>query len=467
MASPARDAAWRSSWLDEASKLIALSGPIILTNLGNIVIQTTDVVMIGWLGSSELAASALSTNVRFFMFLFSVGVLAAISPMMAQIRGVRAYAVRDIRRTVRQGLWVSLVIGLPVCMLLWRIDLILGGLRQAPELIELALPYTRAAMFGFLPALGFMVLRNFIAALERPKAAMVISIIGILFNALADYVLIFGAFGLPAFGLVGAGIATSLTECFLFFSLLVVIFLDRRFRRYHVFGRFWRPDWERFFDIWRLGLPIGISLIMEVSLFSGAGFLMGWIGTTELAAHQIALQCAAVTFMVPLGFGQAATVRVGLAAGRRDAAGVYLAGMTALSLGIGFMAAMALILLTFPNEIVAIFLDETVPSSADVAALAATFLIFAAFFQVFDGAQVIGMGVLRGMKDTRWPMVYAAIAYALIGLPASIGLAFGFDLGGHGIWAGLITGLVAAAGLLITRFFRLQRSLAWAWCRRR
>ncbi len=465
MASPALGAARRRSWLDEASKLTALSGPIVLTNVGNIVIQTTDVVMIGWLGSSELAASALSTYVRFFLFLFSVGVLVAISPMMAQIRGVRAYAVRDIRRTVRQGFWVSVAIGLPVCLLLWRIDLILAALRQSPELIELALPYARAAMFGFLPALGFMVLRNFIAALERPKAAMVISIIGILFNALADYALIFGAFGLPALGLVGAGIATALTECFLFFSLLVVIFVNRRFRRYHLFGRFWRPDWERFFEIWRLGLPIGLALVMETSLFASAGFLMGWIGTTELAAHQIALQCAAVTFMVPLGIGQAATVRVGLAAGRRDADGIYRAGMTALGVGILFMAAMAVILLTLPEAIVAIFLDETVPSSTEVAALATTFLVFAAFFQVFDGGQVISMGVLRGMKDTRWPMILAAVAYWLIGLPASLGLAFGIGLDGDGIWAGLIVGLIAAAGLLISRFLWLQRMIAKAWAR--
>jgi MATE family multidrug resistance protein len=465
MASPALGAA-RRSWLDEASKLTALSGPIVLTNVGNIVIQTTDVVMIGWLGSSELAASALSTSVRFFMFLFSVGVLAAISPMMAHIRGRQPYAVRDIRRTVRQGFWVAAVIGLPICMALWRIDLILGFLRQSPELIDLALPYTRAAMFGFIPALGFMVLRNFIAALERPKAAMVISIIGIVFNAVADYILIFGAFGLPAYGLLGAGIATALTELFLFLSLLVVVFVNRRFRRYHLFGRFWRPDWERFFEVWRLGLPIGLALVMETSLFASAGFLMGWIGTIELAAHQIALQCAAVTFMVPLGIGQAATVRVGLAAGQRDAEGVFQAGVTALGLGVLFMAVMAAIMLAIPEAIVSIFLDETVPSSAAVAAFATTLLGFAAFFQVFDGGQVISMGVLRGMKDTRWPMIFAGIAYWLIGLPASVGLAFGADFGGQGIWAGLIIGLIAAAGLLITRFLWLQRSLLSAWDQR-
>lgn len=460
MASPAFSTMSRSSWLDEASRLIALSGPIVLTNVGGIIIQTTDVVMIGWLGPNELAASALAVNVRFVLFLFSVGLITAISPMMAQVRGKRPYAVRDVRRTVRQGLWVAVIVGLPICLLLWRIDLILAMLRQSPDLIALAVPYAQAATFGFLPALGFMVLRNFIAALERPRAAMVISIIGILFNALADYALIFGAFGLPSLGLAGAGIATSLTEFFLFFSLLGVIFMNRRFRRYQVFGRFWRPDWERFFEIWRLGLPIAITLVMEIGLFAGAGFLMGWIGPIELAAHQIALQCGATTFMVPLGFSQAATVRVGLAAGRNDPDGVYRAGMMALGLGVLFMAAMAAIMLTFPEPIVSFFVDVSAPTSAAVIGFAVTFLMFAAFFQVFDAVQVVAMGILRGMKDTRWPMIYAMIAYWLVGLSASYWLAFGAGLGGRGIWIGLLIALMVAACLLMTRFFRLHRRLS-------
>lgn len=463
MASTASSALPRAAWLDEATRLISLSVPIVLTNVGGIIIQTTDVVMIGWLGPDELAASALAFNVRFTLFLFSVGLIAAISPMMAQVRGQRPNAVRDIRRTVRQGFWAAVAVGLPACWLLWRIDLVLALLRQSPELIDLALPYARAAMPGFLPALGFVVLRNFIAALERPRAAMVISIIGILFNALADYALIFGAFGLPAYGLVGAGIATSLTEFFLFISLVLVIFANRRFRRYQVFGRFWRPDWERFFEIWRLGMPIAISLVMEVALFAGAGFLMGWIGTIQLAAHQIALQCAAVTFMVPLGFSQAATVRVGLAAGRADPAGVYRAGMTALALGGLFMACMAVTMLTFPEQIVSFFLDEATSAGVEVTALAVTFLTFAAFFQVFDAGQVIGMGILRGLKDTRWPMVFAIIAYWLVGLTSSAGLAFAAGLGGKGIWTGLILALVVASTLMITRFFRLQQRLARTW----
>ena len=463
MASPALPGARKSPWLDEAAKLTLLSGPIVLTNVGGIVIQTTDVVMIGWLGPSELAASALAANVRFVAFLFLVGLITAIAPMIAQVRGRKPYAVRDVRRTVRQGFWVGLAVGLPICALLWRMDLILIALRQSPELIELALPYAQAAMFGFLPAIGFVVLRNFIAALERPRSAMIISIVGILFNALADYALIFGKFGLPALGLVGAGIATSLTEFFLFFSLLAVIFWNRQFRRYSLLGRFWRPDWERFVEIWRLGLPIGGALVMEIGLFAGAGFLMGWIGTTELAAHQIALQCGAVTFMVPLGFSQAATVRVGLYAGRQDPAGVYRAGITALGLGIAFMAVTCAILLTFPEPIIALFLDETMEASLDVLALGVTFLMFCAFFQVFDAGQVIGMGILRGLKDTRVPMIYAAIAYWLVGLTSSYALAFHAGLGGEGIWIGLLFALVVAAALLVTRFLRLQRRLAGGW----
>lgn len=450
----------RSPWLGETSSLIALSGPIVMTNVGSIVIQTTDVIMIGWLGPNELAASALAVNVRFVLFLFSVGLITAIAPMLAQLRGRMPHAVRDVRRTVRQGFWAAVVVGLPATLLLWRVDLILGLLRQSPELITLALPYAQAAAAGLLPALGFIVLRNFIAALERPRAAMVISIIGILFNAVADYALIFGAFGMPKLGLIGAGIATSLTEFFLFISLLAVILLNRRFRRYRVFGRFWRPDWERFVEIWRLGLPIALTLVMEVSLFASAGFFMGWIGAIELAAFQIALQCGAATFMVPLGFSQAATVRVGLAAGRQDTEGVYRSGVAALALGVLFMAIMAIIMLTFPEPIVSFFLDTEAPKSAEVIGFAVTFLMFCAFFQVFDAGQVVAMGILRGLKDTRWPMIYAMIAYWLVGLSSSAALAFGAGLGGPGIWIGLLLALAVAAILLITRFFRLYRQLA-------
>jgi MATE family multidrug resistance protein len=286
---------------------------------------------------------------------------------------------------------------------------------------------------------------------------MVVTFLAIGFNALADYGLIFGAFGLPVLGLQGAGVATALTNTLMFLGLLGYVLIDRRFRRYQILGRFWRSDWVRFREIFRLGLPIGITLIMEIGLFASAGFMMGWIGMADLAAHQIALQCASVTFMVPLGLSQAATVRVGLAAGAGDPAGVRRAGIAALVIGGVFMSLMAILMWTLPGTIAGLFIDAGDPANAAVLQLAVTFLGIAALFQIFDGGQVIGAGALRGLKDTRWPMVFAAIAYWLVGMSMALGLGFGLGLGGVGIWFGLALALAVAAGLMIGRFLSLQR----------
>src|SRR5918994_1673020 len=199
------------AWRREARALAALAVPIVLTNIGQVAIQTTDVVMIGWLGPEALAASVLGVNVMFVLLLFGIGVVAATGPMIAQDLGRNRHAVREPRRTVRQGLWVALALGLPASLALWQIAPILRFLGPDPEFIAAAEPYVHAAMWGFVPALWFVVLRNFIAALERPRAGMVVTFFAVAFNALADYVLIFGGFGLPALGLRGAGIATALT----------------------------------------------------------------------------------------------------------------------------------------------------------------------------------------------------------------------------------------------------------------
>jgi multidrug resistance protein, MATE family len=445
------------AWRREARALFALSVPIVLTNIGQVAIQTTDVVMIGWLGPEALAASVLGVNLTFVLLLFAIGVVIATAPMMAQDLGRRRHAVREPRRTVRQGLWVALALGLPSWLILWHIAAVLGLLRQDPALIAGAEAYVHAAMWGFVPALWFVVLRNFIAALQRPRAAMVVTFLAIGFNALADYGLIFGAFGLPELGLQGAGIATAVTNALMFIGLLGYVLTDRQFRRYQILGRCWRPDWARFREIFRLGLPIGMTLIMEVGLFAFSGFMMGWVGIAELAAHQIALQCASVTFMVPLGLSQAATVRVGLAAGAGDPAGVRRAGIAAIVMGTLFMTLMALLMWTFPATIAGLFIDAGDPANALVLRTAVAFLGVAALFQIFDGGQVIGAGALRGLKDTRWPMVFAAIAYWLVGVTMALGLGFGAGLGGVGIWTGLAFALAVAAALMIGRFLMLQR----------
>jgi multidrug resistance protein, MATE family len=455
---------WRrhgaGAWRQEARALASLSVPIILTNVGQVAIQTTDVVMIGWLGPEALAASVLGVNVMFVLLLFGIGVVAATGPMIAQDLGRRRHALREPRRTVRQGLWVALALGLPAWLLLWNIAPLLHLFRQDPELIRAAEPFVRAAMWGFVPGLWFVVLRNFIASLERPRAAMVIMLVGVVFNAVAAYGLIFGRLGMPALGLRGAGIAAALTNCFLFIGLLAYILFDRQFRRFHVLGHLWRPDWVRFCEIFRIGLPIGVTLVMEVGLFAAAGFLMGLIGTAELAAHQIALQCASVTFMVPLGLAQAATVRVGLAAGAGDPPGIWRAGIAALAMGGLFMLAMASLMWTAPEAIVGLFIDTGDPAHAPVVRAAVMFLAVAALFQIFDGGQVIGAGALRGLKDTRWPMAIAGLAYWIVGIGLAVGLGFGAGWGGLGIWIGLAAALAVAAFLMVARFILLQGRFA-------
>jgi multidrug resistance protein, MATE family len=288
----------------------------------------------------------------------------------------------------------------------------------------------------------------------------VIMLIGVSFNAIAAYGLIFGRLGLPALGLQGAGIAAALTNCFLFVGLLGYILIDRQFRRFQILGRLSRPDWVRFREIFRIGLPIGVTLVMEVGLFATAGFLIGLIGTAELAAHQIALQCASVSFMVPLGLAQAATVRVGLAAGAGDPAGIQRAGNAALVMGGVFMLAMALVMWTAPEAIAGLFIHASDPVNAPVVRAAVTFLAIAALFQIFDGGQVIGAGALRGLKDTRWPMAIAGLAYWIVGIGLATGLGFGAGWGGLGIWIGLAAALAVAAFLMVARFVLLQRRFA-------
>jgi multidrug resistance protein, MATE family len=243
----------------------------------------------------------------------------------------------------------------------------------------------------------------------------------------------------------------------MFVGMAIVVSLHPRFRRYRLFGRFWRPDWERFRSVWKLGLPIAVTVALEITIFNAAVFLMGLIGTSSLAAHAIAIQIAALTFMVPLGLSQAVTVRVGLAYGRRDRAGIKRAGWTSFIIGTGFMSVMALAMILFPNELVALFLDPSDPANEPVIALAVSFLFVAALFQIVDGAQAVGAGMLRGLHDTTLPMIYAAIGYWVIGLAVALWLGFRQGWEGVGIWTGLAAGLGVVAVLMIGRWLRREK----------
>ena len=445
-----------SLWADELRASLKLAWPLILANLTQQLIQATDVLLMGRLGSTQLAAATLALNLTFTFNIFLLGLVTASSPMMATAIGQRSNAVRDVRRTFRAGLWMLLIAIPPYWLLLWHVGDLMLAFGQSEELASQGQKFLRAYMWCTAPWLLFQLLRNFVAALERPRVVLWLSIVGIAMNALLSWSFIFGKFGLPALGLVGGGVGSTLTWMVLCAALVAVTSLDRRFRRFHLFGNWWRFDRQRTLAMVKLGAPIGITMALEMGVFALAAYFMGWIGAPAVAAHAIALQIAALTFMVPLGLGQAATVRVGLAVGRGDKPGITRAGWTAWVVGMLFMAAMAIVMWAIPHRLVTLFLDDDA-ANASVIALAVSFLRVAAAFQLADGAQVIGAGMLRGLHDTRWPLMFALVGYWGVGLGIGSWLAFGADWQGVGIWVGLASGLAAVGVLMVARWMMRER----------
>ncbi|MEP1906282.1 MAG: MATE family efflux transporter [Nitratireductor sp.] len=441
-------------WGVEAKATIVLAWPLVLTNLAQILVNSTDVLMMGWLGPGELAAGALAFNLYFAFMIFGIGLVNASAPLMASELGKRNHAVREVRRTVRQMLWICIAIALPVWMALWQTEAILRALGQDPKIAANAAAYMHTLQWSYLPSLAYLTLRSFLSALQRPRWALAVGTTTVAVNAFANWCLMFGNLGAPNLGLVGAGVGSFITSLFTFGALSLVVLTDRQFRRYYLFGNFWRADWERFRAIWKIGIPIALTSTFEVTVFNAAALLMGVIGTAALAAHTIALQLCAVSFMVPLGFSQAAAVRVGRAYGANDETAMMRAGWTPFIMGVGFMGMMAIIMMSVPHLLIGVFLDSADPANANVIPLAVSFLFIAALFQVFDGAQVIGAGMLRGLQDTRVPMVYAALGYWIGGLGVGALLAFPLHMNGFGIWIGLASGLAIVSALLTLRWAR-------------
>jgi MATE family multidrug resistance protein len=452
MTTAAVSAEGQSPWRDELRATLLLAWPMILTNLTMMLIGVTDVILLGWLGPRELAAGALGHNLAIFCAIFCMGLVTATAPMMASEKGRMAHSVRDIRRTFRQGLWVCCSVMVPIWVFLWNTEAILVATGQQPDLAANAAIFVQAYMWSILPFLGFLVLRNFVAALEKPVWATVVACGAVVLNAVVNYGLILGHYGLPQLGLMGAGIGSTITNVVQFGVMALVVSFHPKFRRYHLFGRFWRPDWPRFRQIWRLGLPIGLTMGFEGGVFAVAILLMGLINEASVAAHAVAIQIASLTFMVPMGLGQAATVRVGLAFGRNDADGITKAGWTAFVLGTGFMAAMALGIYSFPEALIGIFVTPIDAETTQVFKLAVSFLMVAAIFQIVDGAQVVGAGMLRGLQDTKVPMYFAAFGYWVVGIGVGGWLAFRGGWDGVGVWTGLATGLAVVSVLMLARW---------------
>ncbi len=408
--------------------------------------------MMGWLSADTLAAGALGANLYFMAFVVGLGLLNAGAPLIARDLGRDPAAIAPVRRTVRMGLWSALFMAVAFWLALWWSEKLLLAMGQEPSLSVLAGAYVRTLQWALLPAWAFLILRSFISALERPVWSMVIALAAVGVNAAANACLMLGRCGFHPLGIAGSGLATTLSSVLMFSALAVVATVAHPFRRFRLFAAFFRPDWSRLWEFWRLGLPMAATLSFEVTMFNAAAFLMGLIGTASLAAHAIVIQLASLTFMVPLGISQAATVRVGRALGRQDREAIRRAGWTALGLATAFMATMSLTMIAAPRLLISAFLETGDPCNAAVVAHAMSFLALAALFQISDGAQSVAAGILRGLHDARVPMLFALTGYWAIGLPLGAWLAFPMGMGGVGIWIGLATGLTVVALLMIRRW---------------
>jgi MATE family multidrug resistance protein len=338
-----------------------------------------------------------------------------------------------------------------------HILLILG---QAPQTARLAQHYLFGLAWGVAPALWFLALRSFMGAVNRPQPILWITLAAIPVNALLVYLLMYGELGLPRLELFGAGLATTLVNCVTFLAALWFATCRRPFSDYRVLTRLWCLDWPLLLQLAAIGAPISMAFLMEYGLFSAAALLMGLISTTALAAHQIALQVTAILFMIPFGISMAATVRVGHAVGRNDGPGVKRAGLVAMLLGIVIVAILTLAVIATRLEIAEFFLGDIAQNAAATIELAAALLLIGASFFITDAVQSIAIGSLRGLKDTRVPLLFAGLGYWLIGFPLSYMLAFRTGLGAIGVWIGLSIGTAVYAALLVLRFRLLANRLA-------
>ncbi len=424
-----------------------------LTQLGQIAMMTTDLALIGRLGEAAVAAVGLAHLILFLGFVFGMGLVSAVATLAAQAYGARE--PRMVRRSLRMGLWAAVILGLPINVIqMWGEDILLAA-GQSREAAALAARYLLGLAWSMIPAWCFIALRNFMGAVNRPEPALWITLVAIPVNALLAYALIHGHYGLPRLDLLGAGLATTFVNVGMCGAAVWICYAMRPFKKYRVLGRFWRMDWELMRQLIVIGVPISGTMLLEWGLFSSAAILVGWIGTTALAAHQIALQIAALLFMVPFGISMAATVRVGHAVGRRDPMATRRAGYSALALGAAIMVALTLIVIVFRNIIPLFFLGETASANGETMRLAGALLLVGATWFIVDGIQGIAAGALRGLNDTRVPMLYAALCFWVVGYTSAYALAFWTGLGAFGVWIGFSLSLWLFALLLTVRFRNL------------
>jgi MATE family multidrug resistance protein len=434
----------------EAAATLHLGTPLIAAQLAQVSMGFVDAVMAGRLSPQDLAAVAVGANLFWPIALAFMGMLMAVSPTVAHHFG--AGRRQAIGHTVRQGLWMAGAVGVCGLIAVRSSPLLLGLVGISSELIPTTTGFLHAISWGIPGLCIYQTLRSYSEGTTMTRPVMYTSITGLVANVIGDYIFMYGKFGLPRMGAVGCGVASAIVMWMNAGMLSLYILMHRHYKPDGAFSRFEGPHWPEITALARLGIPMSLGLFMEASLFGAVALLMGTLGTIIVAGHQIALNVASITFMIPLGIGMAITVRVGQAMGRHDVDGARIAGFVGISLAGAFMALAGICILLFPESIAGIYTQDPA-----VRKMAVTLLFMAAIFQVSDGLQVSGLGALRGLKDTKVPMYITVIAYWIVGMPLGYMLGITLNGGARAMWIGIICGLTAAAILLNTRFYLVTR----------
>lgn len=439
----------------ELRSLLIIAAPLAAAYLAEMAMWITDMAIVGRLGSVQLAAVGLAGDLMFEVMLFCMAIASIVGVLVAQAIGSGDAEVGA--HHLRQGLWVATALSVPGILLCWNLVPLLALTGQDPQVLALGETYLHAAVWCFLPSLWFVVLREFVAALSRAQSVMVITIGAVGLNAALTYGLVFGALGLPALGVAGAGWATSIVCWVMFAALAWHMARAASFRPYRVFNALNRLDLATCRQILVLGLPLGGLVLMAGGLFVVTAILMGVLGVEALAANQIVITVISIAYVVTLALGEAAAIRVAYEIGAGDPAQAQLAGLFGIGLGIFFMAAAACVFLAAPEILTSLFLDLGDSANRNVVELTASLFVIAALFQIFDGVQMISSRALRGLKDTLVPMWIAGLGYWGVGIPSGYLMGFVFGYGAEGLWWGLAFGLSATAAMLSWRFVRLSQ----------
>ncbi len=437
------------SYSDHSRAILKLGLPLIASNMAQFAIHMTDTIMLGWYDVTALAAVTIATSLFFVVFIVGAGFAFAVTPMVAQ--AAEAGDDVQVRRITRMGIWLSVIYGFIFTLPFFWSESILIAMGQDPIVAAYAQDYLQIVAWQMVPALLVMTLKSYLAALEHTVVILWATIGTALMNAVVNYALIFGNLGFPEMGIQGAAIASLLVT--IANVIILVGYGLYKLPQYQLMKNLWKSDWEIFNRVFHLGYPIGLTSLAEGGLFTASAVMMGWIGPIELAAHGIAIQLASLTFMVHIGFSQAATVRAGRALGRKDPVALRRGGITAMAMSGLFAFGASALFILFPEWLVSLFIDPDEPARAMLLTVGTQLVIVAALFQIVDAAQVMALGLLRGVQDTTVPMLMATVSYWVIGLPTSYVLAFWAGYGAVGLWLGLVVGLAVASVLLNWRFW--------------